>query len=192
MGGPRHFEPQGNRVLLETGTFDCQNARMAAQNYDHVHTIDHNQERSAGCGSDIRNLTAHTGESPQVLAKLLNTRTDACDFYLDAHADIMPGAPQDSYDAAAPGSSIVPERESLDNYMPLLRECEVISRHNKGITGGGHYVCIDDVRCWENDACPASELWRRAGITTQSIIDAFDGQVVEHQVDGDVLCLQLR
>ncbi len=181
-----------NTVFIETGTHNCENAEHKTVQYSEVHTIDINQKRSENCGKLVH---AHTGSSPEVLRAMLTDATRPADFYLDAHADIIPGKTPDGYDRAAPGSSVLRGKTSMDELMPLLPELREISEFNRRVPG--NYVCIDDLRCWDRNAsshkakCPATKLWHEAGISTENIIKTVGDQLKEHRIAGDRLCLTL-
>jgi len=181
-----------NSIFVETGTHNCKNARGKVGEYTEVHTIDINKKRSENCGTPVN---AHTGQSPDVLKQILVDVNKPADFYLDAHADIIPGNQADGYDRAAPGSSVIQGKTSMDELMPLLPELHVIREHNKQIPG--NYVCIDDLRCWDAEAsshkakCPATQLWHDAGISTKSIIATLGDQVNDYNIVGDRLCVRL-
>ena len=182
---------KNNSIFIETGTHNCKNAESKTDTYDKVYTIDITKDRSDNC-NDL--VDAYTGTSPEVLKDLLQDINKPVDFYLDAHADIIPGTPQDKYDLGAKGSSIR-ENSQISDLMPLMDELGVIREHNKRV--GGNYVCIDDLRCWDRGAsthtakCSASKLWRDAGISTDAILDNVGDQLKEHNIIGDRLCIKL-
>ena len=194
------------RDFYETGTQDgghiCRVARE--KDYRNLYSIDINAARAAlvqeRCGELHPRVRGVAGDSATELARLLEESRNKdggapADFFLDAHADVIPGPEREGFDLASPGRSYALDgvQEDTQALMPLLRECEAIAAYN--LHSGGCRVTVDDVRCWKEDGegCPTHELWRAAGITTESILAKFDGQIARWTEDRkeDRLSIQL-
>ncbi|MEN9728212.1 MAG: hypothetical protein RL434_2578 [Pseudomonadota bacterium] len=79
----------GTRQFVETGTYQGQTARWAADHFDCVHTIERSQTLHAAAAqalADRPNVQAHHGDSRIVLPEVVKgLQSEPALFYLDGH-----------------------------------------------------------------------------------------------------------
>lgn len=133
------------KVIVETGTYRGESAKLLSKFFERVHTIElceplyHEAQRN---NADCKNIDYYYGDSLKVLpfiAKDIPQGTN-CAFFLDAHIS--------GSDSSWNGTDMV----------PLLKEINIIQNHFTGNIA----LIIDDVRLFDQND------W--SGITQKSIL----------------------
>jgi len=154
------------KVFVETGTYQGQTSLTMARVFDKVYTIEiakHYYEANRDKFAYTPNISAHLGDTKEVLPKLCQEIQEPIFFFLDAH-----------------WSSGDTGRGDVD--VPLFAELKSIhDRHNPN-----DVIVIDDYRLF---GTKLNEDWSQ--ITEESLLTIFGSTPTNHWVHNDRLIITI-
>lgn len=144
---PKH---KGVKYFVETGTYMGDTTLMAAQHYEHVHTVEiheglYEKSKERAKEQGVKNITFYLGDSLTVLHEIVPLVKEGAVFFIDAHIS--------NTDSSWNGV----------NHVPILEELDIILSH--GI--GPSVIIVDDLRLWKQ------KIWCWAHVTNEKIVEKF-------------------
>lgn len=141
----RHL-PHYRKVCVETGTFKGDGTAVMAKHFDHVYTIELNEElfnKAVRRFRNTKNVTCLLGDSKVVLRDLIpNLPPSGATFFLDAHwsGDETVDWANSEFRNSTP-TSYTGDEPTSENQVPLKEELELITK----LYPGSALIYIDDM-----------------------------------------------
>ena len=142
--------------FLETGTYKCDSALMAAEHFENVYTVEifeplFKESVKRAKEEGVENIHFYLGDSLDKLSEMTEQVKDGAVFFLDSHVS--------GHDSG----------HAPDHPVPLLEELEVILNNKLGPS----LFIIDDVRFFKDHCCVELGSYDWAHIDNIKILKMF-------------------